>query len=233
MATVTGLTKEAMEAIRDGVIVDAEVVGNNLILTKFDATTIDAGNVRGPVGPASPAKVTALPGSPTDEDAVVLQTSAMAALSPAISWHVKYENTSSKWEFLGGPQLYSGGGTLNVAPGGDGVWTELSTTQASLTIPVAGIYDVSFGASLQEDIGGSPSGDIFVSLYKNGASVTNQNEAWDRLTTAYAKTSIRNVARLTFAANDVIRTRGAVSSGSWNNYRWKSAFVTAVPVRLG
>lgn len=50
MATVTGLTKEAMEAIRDGVIVDAEVVGNNLILTKFDATTIDAGDVRGPAG---------------------------------------------------------------------------------------------------------------------------------------------------------------------------------------
>ena len=50
MATVTGLTKEAMEDIRDGVIVDADVVGNNLILTKFDATTIDAGNVRGPAG---------------------------------------------------------------------------------------------------------------------------------------------------------------------------------------
>lgn len=50
MATINGLTKEAMEAIRDGAIVEATVVGDNLILTLFDESTVDAGNVRGPVG---------------------------------------------------------------------------------------------------------------------------------------------------------------------------------------
>ncbi len=59
MSTITGLTAEAMEAIRDGVIVSASVVGDNLILTKYDGTTINAGNVRGPAGtgttPAGPA----------------------------------------------------------------------------------------------------------------------------------------------------------------------------------
>ena len=50
MATITGLTAAAMEAIRDNVIVDGEVVGNNLILTKQDGSTVDAGNVRGPAG---------------------------------------------------------------------------------------------------------------------------------------------------------------------------------------
>jgi microcystin-dependent protein len=39
-----------MKAIEDGAIISGAVVGDNLILTKFDATTINAGNVRGPQG---------------------------------------------------------------------------------------------------------------------------------------------------------------------------------------
>lgn len=50
MATVTGLTAERMETIEAASIVDGEVVGDNLILTRFDASTIDAGSVRGPIG---------------------------------------------------------------------------------------------------------------------------------------------------------------------------------------
>lgn len=50
MATVTGLTAERMAAIEAASVVDGEVVGDNLILTRFDDSTIDAGNVRGPTG---------------------------------------------------------------------------------------------------------------------------------------------------------------------------------------
>jgi hypothetical protein len=50
MATITGLTAERMQEIIDSTIVDAEIVGDNLILEKYDATTIDAGDVRGPQG---------------------------------------------------------------------------------------------------------------------------------------------------------------------------------------
>jgi len=50
MATVTGLTAARMAEIEAASIVDGEVVGDNLILTKFDDTTINAGNVRGPQG---------------------------------------------------------------------------------------------------------------------------------------------------------------------------------------
>lgn len=51
MATVTGLTAARMIAIEAASIVDGEVVGDNLILTKFDGTDIDAGSVRGATGP--------------------------------------------------------------------------------------------------------------------------------------------------------------------------------------
>lgn len=93
MATVNGMTAEAMEAIRDGV-----VVGDNLILTKYDGSIINAGNVRGPQGPTSnPAKVTTLPTTGlTDGDEVYFQTTAMAALG--IVWHAKYRQGAGKWD---------------------------------------------------------------------------------------------------------------------------------------
>jgi hypothetical protein len=53
MGTITGLTAAAMLAIKNGAMASAEVVGDNLIITKHDGTTINAGNVRGPTGPAA------------------------------------------------------------------------------------------------------------------------------------------------------------------------------------
>lgn len=50
MATVTLYTAERMAEIEAMSVVDGEIVGDNLILTRFDESTIDAGNVRGPQG---------------------------------------------------------------------------------------------------------------------------------------------------------------------------------------
>jgi hypothetical protein len=54
MATVTGLTAARMLAIEAASVISGAIVGNDLILTKFDASTINAGNVRGPQGPTGP-----------------------------------------------------------------------------------------------------------------------------------------------------------------------------------
>lgn len=51
MASVTGYTAARMQEIEDAAIIDGEVVGDDLILTRYDTTTINAGNVRGPIGP--------------------------------------------------------------------------------------------------------------------------------------------------------------------------------------
>lgn len=50
MATVTGFTSGRMLAIEAGSVVSGAVSGDNLILTKHDGSTINAGNVRGPQG---------------------------------------------------------------------------------------------------------------------------------------------------------------------------------------
>lgn len=54
MATITGLTADRMLEIEAESVVSGEIVGGNLILTKFDGTTIDAGPVLGPAGPVGP-----------------------------------------------------------------------------------------------------------------------------------------------------------------------------------
>ncbi len=73
MAQVTGYTAPRMKEIEDSAIVDGDVVGNDLILKRFDGQLINAGNVRGlqgiqgPVGPTSIAVVTSTtrPASPS------------------------------------------------------------------------------------------------------------------------------------------------------------------------
>jgi hypothetical protein len=56
MATITGMTAAAMEAIANDMIVGASINGSgHLILTQQDSSTIDAGNVMGPAGPTGPA----------------------------------------------------------------------------------------------------------------------------------------------------------------------------------
>jgi microcystin-dependent protein len=56
MATITGLTAERMLEIEGSSVVEGEIVGGELILTKHDGTTINAGPLPpGPQGPVGPA----------------------------------------------------------------------------------------------------------------------------------------------------------------------------------
>lgn len=54
MATITGLTADRMLEIEAASVVDGDIVDGELVLTKHDGSTIDAGSVIGPPGPAGP-----------------------------------------------------------------------------------------------------------------------------------------------------------------------------------
>ena len=54
MATITGYTAARMQDIEDSSIVSGTVVGDDLILDRFDGATVNAGNVRGPQGDVGP-----------------------------------------------------------------------------------------------------------------------------------------------------------------------------------
>jgi len=63
MATVTGLTAARMLSIEAASVVSGAIVSGNLILTKKDGTTINAGAVVGATGPAGPAGATGAAGA--------------------------------------------------------------------------------------------------------------------------------------------------------------------------
>jgi hypothetical protein len=64
MATVTGYTAAYTESQLDETIVDASLVGDNLVLEQRDGSTIDVGSVRGPAGTdAAPGDVAATAGT--------------------------------------------------------------------------------------------------------------------------------------------------------------------------
>mgnify|MGYP000847491596 FL=1 len=54
MAAVTGFTAARMLQIENAAITGGAIVGDNLILTRHDTTTVNAGNVRGPQGNVGP-----------------------------------------------------------------------------------------------------------------------------------------------------------------------------------
>jgi hypothetical protein len=54
MTTVTGLTAERMLEIEGASVVDGDIIGGELVLTKHDGSTVNAGSVVGPPGPAGP-----------------------------------------------------------------------------------------------------------------------------------------------------------------------------------
>ncbi len=158
-------------------------------------------------------------------------------VSEGIIWHFIYNAFSTspyRWEFVGGTDLYLKRSNVVSAPSGSGNWDNITSgTPCQVTCPLAGEYDFWFHASGQEDLGGTPSGDVYISLHDDGAVVTTESEAWHRATVAYHKWSIMNTAKLTVGAGSVMQTRGKIVSASWNNYRWYSADIRARPIRVG
>lgn len=118
MATITGMTADAMAAIRDSHIVSAEFdSANNLILTKFDGTQINAGAIEaatavlaGVVELATSAEtITGTDGTRVVTPAGLMSTRLVAAVSESVgpssypmgvsSMHL---STGSGWSLNGG-----------------------------------------------------------------------------------------------------------------------------------
>lgn len=137
MAEVNGLTAERMLEIEAASVVDGGVVGDNLILTKFDGSEIDAGDVRGPAGTGTTTapRVTVLPSSPTDQEEVFF------APQEGILWHLKWNAGSSlphKWEFCGGSPIQ----VSETANSNPTVASTLDPNIPVLTLARPGVYEV-------------------------------------------------------------------------------------------
>jgi len=92
----------------------------------------------------TPAYSTALPASPTDgQEAILVDSTA----NPTWIWRLRYNasnGTAYKWEYLGGVPIRNSGGNVTVPT--TGAVTDMPG--CSITVPRAGVYRISFGASI-------------------------------------------------------------------------------------
>jgi len=132
MATVTAFTAERMLEIENNSVVDGDVVGDDLILTRQGGGTINAGSVRGPTG--SPGVSS---GDLTDQLADQMEDIEDLILEHApIGAIVDYINGSPppRWLFLNG-QTITNAQTLNTV-----LWSRAPTiwrSGANLVLPDA------------------------------------------------------------------------------------------------
>ena len=121
MASVTGYTAARMQEIEDQAIVTGAIVGDNLVLTRYDGGTINAGNVRGPTGATGPAAT--IPS--------VARVRVTTAVSPQTL--PNFSNTVVDWN--GTIEDYDTDG-----------FHSTTTNSSRLTVPtgLAGVYLVSF-----------------------------------------------------------------------------------------
>ena len=104
------------------------------------------------------ALVTSLPGSPTDGQECILVDSTSA---PTYQWRLRYNSTTTKWHYLGGTPGFHEIATSESTS--STTYAALATAGPLFALPVAGDYDVEFGAkftvnntiTMSYDIGGT------------------------------------------------------------------------------
>jgi len=114
--------------------------------------------VLGAVARPGPPEVSSLPSDPRDGQEVLL-------LVGERRWHLCYDETNTRWRFLGGASMHSGptgsismNTTTPTAPG----------SGPSITSPAAGVFTLKFGAYLEVTAGGGQT--VLAQVYKNAAS---------------------------------------------------------------
>lgn len=106
MTTVVGLTASRMQQIEAASVVDGDVVGGDLILTKHDGTQINAGSVIGPAGPQGvpglgpiPGEIKLWPGANLPNQAEYgLWTWANGGIFDVATYPIANAHISSNWK---------------------------------------------------------------------------------------------------------------------------------------
>jgi hypothetical protein len=143
-----------MTVIENGIEATATVADGAATQASTALTT--ASNAVNAVNASIPPYVTTLPGSPTDGQEIYYGASP----TNGVIWHLRYRSGATgsfKWEFIGGPSLasdlgYPATGEQYTSSGTPG---DLSTVGPSLTVPLAGQYDIRWGSRITPTSGAS------------------------------------------------------------------------------
>ena len=170
---------------------------------------------------------TSLPVAPVDGQVI----NYLADATNGVVWRLRYRSISSstyKWEFIGGEPLRADVTTMEQLTATASTWADLATVGPTITLPLAGDYDVSFGSQFTQGstltgmyygvgIGAAnPSGgDKYVYFYINATQIV----------TGYKELRLLAVPAGTIKA----RYQGGAASGIYFTNR----FILAKPVRVG
>lgn len=181
-------------------------------------------------GPAAPPPVvTVLPGAPVDGAEVFL----LADSANGVLWHLRYRASSAsayKWEYVGGSamsvEILTNEATASAA------YVDLATAGPQVIVPVAGDYEMSFGAFFWR---AWPVAAVSGMALKLGAAVASDNEGIFAATMADAASAVQGgsharTMRRTLTAGLNVRAQYNSSVGTANFGR---RFLHVRPARVG
>ena len=145
MTTVTSLTADRMLAIEAASVVDGDVVGDNLILTKHDGSQINAGNVRGAPGPSGPqgALLPVISGVPVLDVGLANQIRAGRQLTAADFTNMGLSAPLGLWNLSDLSDVSGNGRVLNNKGGvgfGIGINGSANTAAQLMGLPTQSLY---------------------------------------------------------------------------------------------
>lgn len=195
-------------------------VGSDGQLLTADSASV--GGVKWSTGSAA-GYGTSLPGSPTDGQLYILVDSTSA---PTYQWTMRYNSTASKWYNVGGyPKLVevlTSEGTSSTS------FVDLTTVGPSFTAPVAGVYEVRWGALLQGTGGGGGWPEMGIKIGSGAITSKNDTVSGNQVTLGPGGTREK---RFTAAASDVIKAqyRENVAGSMTAEQRWMQVLLISTP----
>lgn len=142
--------------------------------------------------------VDALPAAPFDGQ------EAYYLAATGIEWHLRWDGASSKWRFLGGPDLYDEDGGTETTFSGTVGWVNAPTSQTELTLALAGTYDVHATAMFQAN-GTAGVAAIGVAITASGTPGSPEQTAQSFGANEYG--SLHAAGRLVVTAGQAVRMR--------------------------
>lgn len=195
------------------------------ILSASVLGTDGSGNVSGSAAPVA-VIVSSLPGSPTDGQEILFQTSAMATAGVP-PYRLRYRSGASgsyKWDVIGAVPWFAEVTTQQSTS--SNAYVDLATAGPSITVPLAGDYLVEGGAATYASAGAAVS---FVGIRVNASTLVQMQTNFAGTSQIQHPMHARRASGL--SAADVVKLQYGAFSGGTAEFldRW----LTVIPLRVG
>jgi hypothetical protein len=174
-----------------------------------------------------PALVSSLPGSPADGQEVYY----LANAANGVVWHLRYRAAASgsyKWEFIGGGLMAA---TVDTAEAkAVAAFSDLATPGPTVTVPLAGNYEVEGEAQFYTAVAAATTGSIGISI--GGAVPTTGDQSGATSPSTNQPEVIVFSRGLTIAApNTALKIQYSITAAV--NCTWGRRRIRARPIRVG